>query len=193
MYPDYFDEDNLVDMKYGLNNPFHGVVMKSFETKGCPPVSGFTDEPFPYDEFIDAFPEFEDVTKFSIKLLNGAYKQAVFFVPNQCCDYLDGMDRYYARFLLTAHMIILNKQIELELKDPAGVSGASSIGISNGMVTSSSVGGVSVSMTLPQSQNSWEYWLNQTKYGQKYLAFMASKTPVGVYFGGDDLRECFRD
>ena len=200
MFPGTEDFDNpnsqFFHDTYQWTNAYFGTTEKSFETNRRPPVCGVTDEEFPYDEFISMFPELGDSDKFSLEMLATAYKKSVYFVPNQCCDYLDGRERLYARFLMSAHITILDKQLSTEIgKNPDGLPYRSgqSIGITNGMVASASVGGVNVSMQLPQSASAWEYWLNQTKYGQQYLAYMSSKTPAGIYFGGDDLRGCFRD
>ena len=198
MFPETEDFDNpnsqFFHDTYQWTNAYFGTTEKSFETNRCPPVSGWKDEPFPEDLFDTWFSEITKSGKFTVVDCVEAYKKAIFFVQAQNCDYLDGMERMYARCLMTAHLLILTKQIQQELKNPGGIPGAStSYNLSNGMVASASVGGVNVSMQLPQSQTAWEYWLNQTKSGQQYLAYMSSKTPAGIYFGGDDLRGCFRD
>lgn len=195
MGPNVKDPSNQFHhQSYDWDNAYFGIVERDFETKGCPPTSGWTDEPYPEELFANWFPELVGSGKFTIIEMVGAYKKACFYVFSQNNDYLDGMERMYARCLMTGHLLILSKQIAQELNKPGGVPGmGGSVNISNGMVQSASVGGVNVGMQLPQSQSAWEYWLNQTKYGQQYLAYMSSKTPVGIYFGGDDLRSCLRD
>ena len=188
---------------------YAGPPLWSFETKPPRKVTAFKDAPVETDVFLSIFPEFgANKELYSRALIEACAKRAWFYCCRfSQCDQLDGDDRLYARYLMTAHLIVLltRQRAVTENKNntvtglPTGVqmvgmktSATGQMG-TTGMVTSASIGGESVSLTLPQSQNAWEFWLNQTMYGVEYQAFMSSHVPVGIYSEGDDLRLCLRD
>jgi len=184
---------SLADMTFG-------VIERSFETQKPRQISGYKDMPVDADMFLAFFPEFSTENGYSVKMIEAMGKRVRMFVTYQQCDNLDGEDRNYARSLLMAHMLVLHKKQQDSMSggkssQQGGASGGTNVGQlgGNGILTSASVGGVSVSMQIPQSQSAWEFWLNQTPYGIEYQAFMSSHVPVGIYCEGDDLRGCLRD
>lgn len=184
---------SLADMTFG-------IVERSFETQKPRTVSGYEDKAVDADMFLSFFPEFSVENGYTVKMIEAMGKRVRFFVTYQQCDNLDGEDRNYARSLLMAHMLVLNKKQQDSMNagkvNPgSGAGGGTNVGQlgGNGILTSASVGGVSVSMQIPQSQSAWEFWLNQTPYGIEYQAYMSSHVPVGIYCEGDDLRGCLRD
>lgn len=63
-----------------------------------------------------------------------------------------------------------------------------------GVVTSASVGAVSVSLQPPPEVDQWQWWLNQTPYGQMLLALMQVLTVGGLYIAdGVPARGMFLD
>ena len=187
---------------------YNGVPIRSFET--CPPrkVTAYRDAPVDTDTFLAIFPEFGENEIFTRALIEGCGKRAWFYCSKfSQCDQLDGDDRLYAQCLMTAHLIvILTRQRAVVANKDSTISGLPTgvkmVGMqtastgqmgTTGIVTSASIGGESVSLTLPQSQSAWEFWLNQTMYGIEYQAFLSSHVPVGIYSEGDDLRLCLRD
>ena len=72
---------------------------------------------------------------------------------------------YYSYFMLVAHYLVVNGY-------------ASSIGInkSSGLVSSSSIDGVSVSYQTSPYNNNYDYFFSQTPYGMEYLAYLSSIT-----------------
>lgn len=187
---------------------YAGVPLRSFETKPPRKITAFRDAAVETDVFLSIFPEFAGNETFSRALIEGCAKRAWFYCCRfSQCDQLDGDDRLYAQCLMTAHLILLvtRQRAVSKVQDtnvPGLPSGVKMVGGkvaatgqmgTTGIVTSASIGGESVSLTLPQSQNAWEFWLNQTMYGIEYQAFMSSHVPIGVYSEGDDLRLCLRD
>lgn len=184
-----------------FDQSFWGPPWRQFETRPPRKVSRYRDDPVDVDRFKAWFPEFADDDKWPRAMVEASAKRARFYVPIWTqCDYLDGEDREYARGLLTAHIMITSKQLMAELNKPGlidgegGVAGGSMSTIANpGIVTSAGIGSVNYSKTLPQSKDSYEFWLNQTSYGVEFQAFLSNHIAVGVMAQGDDIRECFRD
>ena len=187
---------------------YQGVPLRSFETYPPRKVTAYKDAPFDTDTFLAWFPEFDGNEIFPRALIESCAKSAWFYCCKfSQCDQLDGDDRKYAQGLMTAHLIVIvtRQRAVVENKNstvtglPTGVTmvggktAATGQMGTTGMVTSASIGGESISLALPQSQNAWEFWLNQTMYGVEYQAFMSSHVPVGIYSEGDDLRLCLRD
>lgn len=189
---------------------YSGPPIWSYETYPPRKVTAYRDAPFDTETFLSMFPEFDDSETFSNALIEGCGKRAWFYCAKYSqCDQLDGDDRFYAQCLMTAHIILIVLRLRAVIGG-AGQSGSvpglppgtqmvggrvSSTGQmgTTGIVTSATIGGESVSLTLPQSQSAWEFWLNQTMYGVEYQAFMSSHAPVGIYAEGDDYRLCLRD
>lgn len=188
---------------YQFDAPFFGTPERSFETHRPRKMTDYRDAPVDVDKFLGWFYEFNDSSQWPVKMIEVCAKRARMYVTvNAQCDQLDGDDREYARALIVAHLLVLMKKAQTQTQQQAGgssggIAGGSSSSVGqlggNGILTSASVGGVSVSMTIPQSQNAYEFWLNQTPYGIEFQAFMSSHVPVGVYSNGDDIRGCLRD
>ena len=95
-------------------------------------------------------------------------------------------DRWYALFLMTAH--ILKLKLDAQNSDgqspSGGGSSVSSGGDSSvGRIRKAIIGSVSVETDSPNGYTAtdWSYWLNQTQYGTEFLAYMEAATPLGVY------------
>lgn len=187
---------------------YFGPPVRSYETEPPRKITAFRDAPVDTDTFLAVFPQFADANMYARTLVEVCFKRAWFYCAKfSQCDQLDGDDRLYAQMLMAAHILVLTKRQQAVAANPTGqipglpagtqmVTGGYSITGqmgTTGMVSSASIGGESVSLTLPQSTNAWEYWLNQTPYGVEYQAFMSSHAPVGIYAEGDDLRMCLRD
>lgn len=120
------------------------------------------------DIFIGQFPEFQDNENIDLMLS----KAVLYFERNTCfCN----LDNQYLAFLLTAHLLTINKNI---------LSGDTSGGIQ----TSASIDKISVSIAPPPYSDGWEYWLNQTPYGQELLAYINIKVVTPGYIGGSYVR-----
>jgi hypothetical protein len=86
--------------------------------------------------------------------------------------------RQYALNLMTAHLLYLSDLIAK--------------GSPTGIVTSASEGAVSIGLAPPPAKNQFQFWLNQSPYGQQLLALLRVKGAVGVYVGGATVLSNFR-
>ena len=122
------------------------------------------------------FSAFASETTYTDAALSNSIDRASSFVSIVNAGCLKDGNRLYALELMTAHLQILRDKI---------TSGAAQ----GGLVGSSSVGDVSVSLIAPPSGGSqYRYWMNQTAYGQEFLALMATCSPAGIYAGGSCQR-----
>lgn len=81
---------------------------------------------------------------------------------------------------MTAHLVQLNS-----------MAGS---GQQAGIVTAASVGAVSVTVQPPPEVNQWQWWLNQTPYGQQLLALLEVLSVGGYYIAdGVPARGMFLD
>ncbi len=175
---------------------FAGDGRQSFKEKqDAPPFSDYVDRPFDFDLFYSFFPEFmppEDgsTPTYSQSFLSAAAKQAAMFVRVSNCRELDGPDRLYAFNLCVAHMAVLLKRRQSALPGTSVQPTSAATGNMDagpGVVTSASVGGVSVSKgQMMQPRNHWEEWYYQTPYGRDFLAFLSQKTAAGFYYEGEE-------
>lgn len=79
--------------------------------------------------------------------------------------------KQYVVFLLAAHLLALQDNIN---------NGENT----GGLQTGASIDKVSVSIAPPPFTDGFEYWLNQTIYGQQLLAFIDMVTALPSYIGG---------
>jgi hypothetical protein len=79
---------------------------------------------------------------------------------------------------MTAHLIYLEDAMN---------SGAPA-----GQVQSASEDGVSVSLTPPPNRSEFQWWLNQSPYGQKLVVLLSTSLVGGLYVGGSTERRGFR-
>lgn len=157
------------------------------------------DAPFNLDDFYAFFPEFDNAETYAPSLIVSAGKQARMWISREDCAQLYGEERAYAYYCMVGHLIMMTVK-ERNGANPAGMvpgQGAASMSGAvggSGLLQSASVGGVSVSMQVPQYfKGAWDWWLGQTPYGQKLMAFLESRVPIGIYGMGDDIRGCIRD
>lgn len=205
-----FQNGNLtegVDMENPFSVVWHNIWdeddgrEKFMEDRPCLSFTDYVDRPFDFDLFYSFFPEFappDDDTKpqYSTAFISGAAKQAAMFVKPSWCRELDGHDRTYAYLLTVAHMAVLIKQQQVSLAGTStpGYGATASLDSMPGVITSASVGGVSLSKTGQfQPRSFWEAWYNQTPYGRTLLSFLEQKTAAGIiYEGGENIADCLR-
>lgn len=119
-------------------------------------------------------PAYQDSTVYSDPILQTYWDQATAYVSDRtggCSIYgLKPKQQELALNLMTAHLIYLNN--------------IAATGNNTGVVTGATIDKVSVQMLPPPNSNQWQFWLNQSPYGQRLLALFTVASSGGFYFGG---------
>ena len=119
--------------------------------------------------FLGTFPEFN-----GNQYIDMMIGRATIYVDIHC-GCICNKQKQYAIFLLTAHLLTLYK----------GITSGEATG---GVQTGASIDKVSVSYAPPPYANGFEYWLNQTPYGQELLALINILVATPDYIGGSFQR-----
>jgi hypothetical protein len=85
-----------------------------------------------------------------------------------CYEGMKGSQQVAALNLMTAHLMYLN--------------GLVAAGQPAGLVQSATIDKVSVQLTPPPQSSQWQWWLNQTPYGQQLLALLQVASAGGRFF-----------
>lgn len=110
-----------------------------------------------YDDFIAKYPEFKGLSQDVFLQISEKIKC---FFP-EYSDYTQ-CNNIVLSYLLIAHFLVIEGRVtSLGINKPSGV------------VSSSSVGGVSVSMQTAPYKTSSDYFFHQTPYGLEYLAYLS--------------------
>jgi len=128
------------------------------------------------------FPEFSDENIYPDAVLQGYWDMAICYMGNNNYGRLNGDCKFLALNLLTAHIT--------KYYTTASGNGYQSI---NYIPTSAAIDKVSVSLTPPPSTSQWQWILNTTPYGQKYLQLLQSKASGGfIIITNPPERNAFR-
>lgn len=129
-----------------------------------------------------AFPAFADPTAYPDNVLQVYWNTASLYISNQSygcfCGFMSTDQRTQALNAMTAHLIAISAQI--------------AAGDTPGIVTAATIDKVSVTIAEPPSNNTWQYWLNSTPYGQQVLALLQVAGVGGGYYGGSPEAWAFR-
>jgi hypothetical protein len=121
------------------------------------------------------FPVFKDTSKLPDSYLQLQWDLATSFITNNtwtaCYAGMNAAQQVNSLNLMTAHLVALNQAIAAG--QPAG------------LVTGATIDKVSVTLEPPPGENQWQWWLNQTPYGQQLLALLQVMSAGGYsYFAG---------
>lgn len=135
---------------------------------------------FPLEDFLARFPEFDDATSYPVAAVqNSGIRAMMHITPSAEGMPFYGPYREYGLFLMTAHIITLDRQTE----DSGGLGGTP---------FRATIGSVTVENTKQNSFHSddWNYWLNQTKYGRELLALLDTQAQ-GIFLNtcNDTVRD----
>jgi hypothetical protein len=125
---------------------------------------------FNYSNFILEFPAFNNAVAFPEATLAIYWNTGTYFVSDVSYGWLQGAQRQYALDLMCAHLVALSVIV--------------AAGQIPGVVTQATIDKISVSLQEPPKPNQWQWWLNQTPYGQQLLALLAASIVGGMYIGG---------
>lgn len=128
------------------------------------------------------FPAFADPAAYPDAMVQAQYDIGTAYISNKnygCSLYaLTLPQQTQALNLMCAHLLALSTAIVA--------------GDTPGITTAATVDKVSVTLQPPPEVNQWQYWLNQTPYGQQFLALLQARGVGGMWFGGWPVAGAFR-
>lgn len=126
------------------------------------------DIPFPLEDFLARFKEFDNADHKRSDVQNYGERAMMHITPPAEGMPFIGKYRMYGVFLMTAHLIALDDE---NGNDGNGLAGTP---------IKATVGSVTVETTKQNSftNDDWNYWLNQTKYGRELLALLETQAPA---------------
>lgn len=130
------------------------------------------------ETFRSSYPAFACGKDFPNSTLQSYWGMATAFI-NKCrfwCVPPDQQD--YALNQMTAHI--------------AQIAANAASGQITGILTGATIDKVSVTLQPPPEASQFQWWLNQTPYGQALLAFYQTQTVGGFYAGGSLDLSAFR-
>lgn len=125
-------------------------------------------------DFRAMYPAYSNQTVFTDSILQLYWDTATAYVSDQTGGcYVYGFklgQQTLALNLMTAHLAYINA--------------LTSTGQAGGVMTGATIDKISVTLQPPPSSNNWQFWLNQSPYGQQLLALLSNAAVGGFYFGG---------
>jgi len=126
-------------------------------------------------QFRTDFDEFSDTQKYSDALLTRMLRTAKGFISTENFR-IEPDIRVLLIELMMGHLITL------ATTNPEGVGASMAEEASEEL--SASVGSVSVTKAHPVVNDSFEFWIQTTGYGQQFLAILTAQNPTGVFYYG---------
>jgi hypothetical protein len=134
---------------------------------------------FDVTTFRQQFPAFSNDTTFPDAMLQMYWDMAISYISDVGnYGWLQNTNRQLALNFLTAHLVALSVII--------------AAGQVTGLMQTATIDKISVGLTPPPLPNQWQWWLNQTPYGQQLLALLAVNITGGLYVGGLPELSAFR-
>src|ERR1700688_4181413 len=139
---------------------------------------------FDYALFVLQFPDYNNPVRYPQALLQNYWDIVINYMSN-VGNYgsLQGAQRQYALNLLVAHLIYLS--LIIGTGDPNTRSQVP------GLMQTATIDKVSVGLTPPPLPNQFQWWLNQTPWGQQLLALLQLNSVGGFYIGGQGAVAAF--
>lgn len=126
------------------------------------------------------FPQFADNMEYPDALLSGYFAMATSYVNANDGRSLNGDRLQLALNLMTAHLVVT-----------FGIA-AQTGGTNVGVITASTIDGVSITRQVPQTQSAWQSFLSPTTYGAQLIALLRLAGAGGLLVGGSCERRAFR-
>lgn len=127
---------------------------------------------FNADLFRGLFTVYANTVTFPTTLLQYQWDLATSYISNNtiigCYNRMTLAQQTSALNLMTAHLMRLNQII--------------ATGQNTGLLQGATIDKVSVQLTPPPESNQWQWWLNQTPYGQQLLALLQIVSAGGRFF-----------
>ena len=128
---------------------------------------------FNYATFVQRYTQFNNSVKWPEQTLLLTWEEATTIISDNTASWgLTIKQRTRALNLMTAHLAALNAQ--------------AAAGEQSGLIQGATIDKISVQLTPPPitEGDQWAWWLNQTQYGQQFLALMQAAAVGGFYVGG---------
>lgn len=133
---------------------------------------------FNVTDFRAGYPEFDNCATYPTALLTSYWTVATNFISKCPMGCVTVSQQTLGLYLMTAHIAKLMTN--------------AATGQSSGIVTSATVEDVTVAIQPPPETTQYQWWLNQTPYGQMLLALFQVETVGGFYAGGSLDLAAFR-
>lgn len=131
-------------------------------------------------DFRLAVPYYADTTAFPQAQMQNWFTIGTNYISDANYGGLRDGARQYALYLMTAHLQNLSDQLTAD----GGAAG--------GLVTQATVDKVSVTIQPPPNKSQFEWWLNQTSFGQQLFALLSKAGVGGKVVGGKPELRAFR-
>ncbi len=117
------------------------------------------------------FPAYANNAQYPTSMLQAFWDTATAYVSNRNGGCYTGAltlaQQTLALNQMTAHLVYLN--------------GLIAVGNTPGILTGATIDKVNVTLEPPPIKNAWQYWLNQSPYGQQLLALLSVASVGGFY------------
>lgn len=127
---------------------------------------------FDVTTFRALFPAFTNVTTYPTAALQIFWDSATSYITDQtalgCWNGINPKQLTLALNLMAAHLTYLNT--------------LAAAGQPTGLLQAATIDKVSVQLTPPPQVNQWQWWLNQSPYGQQLLALLQAATVGGRFY-----------
>lgn len=133
--------------------------------------------------FRGLFPAFANTAIFPDAVVQSQWDLATAYISNNtvtaCYNGMASGQQVSALNLMTAHLMALNQLI--------------ADGQPTGLLQGATIDKISVQLTPPPEESQWQWWLNQTPYGQQLLALLQVVAAGGhFYTAGAPVVPAFR-
>ena len=126
---------------------------------------------FNYSVFIQYYTAFSNSAVYPEPTLQLYWNEATTYIIDQLGAFgFRGAQQVRALNLMTAHLAQLNTLI--------------AAGQGTGVMVAATIDKVSIQLQPPPEVNQWQWWLNQTPYGQQLLALLQGASVGGFYVAG---------
>ena len=125
--------------------------------------------------FRERFKAFSNTTTYPDATIEATWDTAVIYISDVTSGCFPANKLELALQQMTAHLLTISDKL---------TSSSSAMGT----VTASTIDKVSVTLAAPKNNDEWEFWLNQTPYGQQLLALLNTICAGGFYVGGNAPR-----
>lgn len=119
------------------------------------------------------FPPYSDKQAFTDTVLQLYWNNATAYISNRTTNCFGGLkppQQVLALNYMTAHLTFLNQ--------------IANAGQNTGLMQGATIDKVTVQLTPPPEVNQWQWWLNQSPYGQQLLALLQQAAVGGFFYGG---------